>query len=109
MAKDEAHAERAKAYTAATSALRSAHADEFRALLAAEYAARGLEVKVRKSPDEIAAEKAALEAEKEAKRVAKAAAKVAKAEAALAALKAEVGYEDLAAAIESVTTADQVA
>lgn len=82
-AEREAHTERAKAYTAATTALRKAHADEFRALLHAEYEVRGIAVKPRLTPEE----RAAREAQKVAERVAKA---EAKRQAKINALKAEI-------------------
>lgn len=38
---------KSKAYTAATARLRALHSDEFRSILAEEYATRGLEYKAR--------------------------------------------------------------
>ena len=82
-AERDAHTERAKAYTAATTALRKAHAEEFRTLLHAEYEARGIEVKPRLTAEERAAREAQKVAEKAAKAEAKRQAKI-------DALKAEI-------------------
>lgn len=100
------NAEVRKAYGKATAALREAHREEFDRLLAAEYEAAGLEVRRRLTPEERAARDAAKEAERAAKAEAKRQAKVAALEAELAALKGLDEFEGLAAAIESVTTAD---
>lgn len=81
------HTERAKAYTKATTALRKAHAEEFRSLLHAEYEARGIEVKPRLTAEERAAREAAKVAEKAAKEEAKRQAKIAALEAQVEALK----------------------
>jgi hypothetical protein len=85
---NDSHTERAKAYTAATTALRTAHADEFRSLLHAEYALRGITVKPRLTPEERAAREAEAVAAKAAKAEAKRLAKVAALEAEIAALNA---------------------
>ena len=50
---------RNKAYTAATTALRDAHRDEFNALLEAEYGKLGLTPRRRRTAEEIEAEAAA--------------------------------------------------
>ena len=86
--KHEDHTERARAYTKATTALRKAHRDEFAELLAAEYAARGLSVRPRLSPEEKAAKAALAIAAKAEKAAAKKAAKVAALEAQIEALSA---------------------
>jgi hypothetical protein len=60
------------AYAAAERALREAHADEFDALLQAEYDKAGVTRKVRRTPEQVEADKAAAKAarqeEKEEKR-----------------------------------------
>jgi hypothetical protein len=82
---DSAKEQRA-CYGRATSALRDAHREEFDALLTAEYATAGLEVRRRLSEEERAA-KAAAEAEaKAAKAEEKRLAKVARLQAELDAL-----------------------
>jgi hypothetical protein len=82
-AKHENHTQRAKAYTAATTALRKAHSEEFRALLHAEYESRGIPVKHRLTAEERAARDAMKVAEKAAKAAEKRQAKI-------DALKAEI-------------------
>lgn len=75
MTKDEKTSPTANAnrlYTAATTALREAHQEEFQALLTAEYEKAGLSRKVRRTPEQVAAEKvAAAEAREAAKETAR--------------------------------------
>lgn len=78
---------RAKCYQKALGKLRNAHAEEFRTLLHAEYDEANLPTRKRRTPEEIAADKAEkqrarLEREEERRR-----AKLAKLEAQMEALK----------------------
>jgi hypothetical protein len=91
--KTEKDAERSaalrKAYGDATSELRAAHHEEFTALLAAKYAAAGLEVRPRLSAEE-RAEKEAAEAQVRAEKAErKRLEKIAKLQAEIAALAGE--------------------
>jgi hypothetical protein len=81
------HTKRSKAYTKATTALRKAHAEEFRALLHAEYEAHGIAITPRLTPEERAERDAQKFAEKAAKAEAKRQAKIAALEAEIEALK----------------------
>ena len=83
-----------KAASIATAALKAAHQDEWQSLLTAAYESLGVERKVRRTPEQAAADKAAAA---EAKAAAKAAEARSKALAAAQALALE--YPDLVAIV----------
>lgn len=80
---------RNKAYTAATTRLRDLNREQFTLLLEEEYAKMGLTPRRRRTPEEIAAEKAAKEREKIAKAEKKRLDKIAALEEQIKALAAE--------------------
>ena len=77
---------RNKAYGAATTRLRDAHREEFNTLLAEEYKALGLAPRIRRTPEQIEAERAAKEQVKAEREQTKRLQKIAKLQAEIAAL-----------------------
>lgn len=80
---------RNKAYGAATTRLRDAHREEFNALLAEEYKALGLAPRIRRTPEQIEAERAAKEQVRAEREATKRLQKIAKLQAEIAALAEE--------------------
>jgi hypothetical protein len=97
---DEAKKDNArnKAYTAATTALRDAHRDEFNDLLEAEYGKLGLTPRRRRTAEEIEAEAAAKAQAKAEKARMRALQKIAARQEEIEALRAEV--ESLGTVVE---------